>query len=140
MLIRIDNTEIQAADGETILEAAARAGISIPTLCHKDGVEHYSSCMVCLVKDKRNNSIIPSCSALVQEGMDIEASGPEVVSLRKKAVELLLLEHRAECEAPCRIVCPAGYDIPRMNRLLRAGKFGEAIEFIVSELKTPEIK
>ncbi|MBN1107519.1 MAG: (2Fe-2S)-binding protein [Bacteroidales bacterium] len=140
MYIKINNIEFHASEGETVLDVARRAGISIPTLCHKDGVEHYSSCMVCLVRDRRNNSYIPSCSALVQEGMDIDASGDDVKELRRKAVELLLLEHRAECEAPCRVVCPAAYDIPRMNRLLSAGRFREAVDLIVSELATPEIR
>ena len=115
MKIRIDDTEVEVTEGQTILEAARITGTDIPTLCHRDGVEHYSSCMVCIVRDRKKNNFIPSCSALAQEGMDIDASGEEVISLRKKAVSLLLSEHRAECEAPCRIVCPAGYNIPAMN-------------------------
>ena len=64
MQVKINNIEIEAHEGETILKVAERAGIEIPTLCHRDGVEHYSSCMVCMVRDKRNGSFIPSCSAL----------------------------------------------------------------------------
>ncbi len=140
MQLKIDNKEIDAREGETILEAAARTGISIPTMCHRNGIEHYSSCMVCMVREKRTGSYIPSCSALVSEGMEIDASGTEVLSIRKKAVELLLSEHRAECEAPCRVVCPAGYNIPKMNRYLASGKISEAIELALSEIITPEIK
>lgn len=140
MRLRIDNIEVEAVEGETILDAAARAGKRIPTLCHMKGVAHYSSCMVCMVRDKKNGQFIPSCSALASEGMDIDASGDDVSILRKKAVELLLSEHRAECEAPCRIVCPAGYNIPAMNRLLAAGKILEAIELSVSEHNTSEIR
>jgi len=140
MQLKIDNKEIYAREGETILEAAARTGISIPTMCHRDGIEHYSSCMVCMVREKKTGSFIPSCSALVREGMEIDASGAEVISIRKRAVELLLSEHRAECEAPCRVVCPAGYNIPKMNRFLASGKISEAIELALSEIITPEIK
>jgi predicted molibdopterin-dependent oxidoreductase YjgC len=140
MRLKINNIELDAHDGETIFEAAGRAGIGIPTMCHRPGIEHYSSCMVCMVKDIKSGSFIPSCTGLVQDGMDIDASGDEVVSIRKKAVELLLSEHRAECEAPCRIVCPAGYNIPKMNRLLAAGKIREAMELSLSELTTSEIK
>jgi len=137
--IRIDNIEIEAEEGQTILNAAAKAGIRIPTLCHKEGIEHFSSCMVCIVKDTMTGSYIPSCSALIQDGMEIDASGKEVMALRKKAVELLLSEHRAECEAPCRIVCPAGYNIPLMNRLLQSGNIQDAIELARTEVSTPEI-
>ena len=139
MKIRIDNIEVEAEKDQTILESARTAGIEIPTLCHRDGLGHYSSCMVCLVKDKLKNSFIPSCSALVQDGMDIDASGQEVIRIRKKAVSLLLSEHRAECEAQCRIVCPVGYNIPLMNRLLIAGKHEEAAELIREEMKGGEL-
>lgn len=61
----------------------------------------------------------------------------EVISLRKKAVSLLLSEHRAgECEAQCRIVCPMG---SLMNRLLIAGEHAEAAELIRSEMNGGEL-
>lgn len=137
--IRINNIIVEAAEGSTVLDAAKKAGIHIPVLCHRDGVEHYSSCMVCMVKDKLKNDFIPSCSALVQDGMDIDASSDEVIHLRKRAVELLLSEHRAECKAPCSVVCPAGYDIPKMNRLLADGNIRQAVELSLSGLESPEI-
>ena len=138
--ITIDNRKVAVKEGDTILKAAEKAGIDIPTLCHKDGVEHYSSCMVCIVKDIRKNSFLPSCSALAIEGMEIDASGEEVIMMRKKAVGLLLSEHRAECEAPCRIVCPAGYDIPLMNRMLTAGDFESASDLVRSETSREELR
>ena len=138
--LKIDSTEVTADEGQTILECARKAGIEIPTLCHRDGVEHYSSCMVCMVKDVRADKYIPSCTAMAQDGMEIDASGTEVVELRKKAVELLLSEHRAECEAPCRIVCPAGYNIPLMNRLIQAGDIDGAVELTFSEIANGEIR
>lgn len=133
MKIRIDNISTDVPEGQTILEAAGKSGIHIPALCHKDGIEHYSSCMVCIVKDNKTNNYIPSCTALVQDGMDIDASGEEVVTIRRKAIELLLSEHRAECEAQCRVVCPAGYNIPLMNRLLESGKFQDAVSLTMLE-------
>ena len=137
--LKINNTEYQAEEGTTILEMAGKAGILIPTLCHKDGVEHYTSCMVCMVKERNSNRFIPSCSSLAQDGMDIDASGEEVIDLRKKSVELLLSEHRAECEAPCMVVCPAGYNIPLMNRYLFAKDFDSASSLTLSEINTPQI-
>lgn len=138
--LKINNTSLEVPDGMTVLEAAEKAGHNIPVLCHKAGVEHYSSCMVCMVKDKRSNTFIPSCSSLVQEGMDLDILGEDVVALRQKAVEMLLSEHRAECEAPCRIVCPAGYNIPLMNRLLTSGDFSEVYKLTVSEIKPGNIQ
>jgi ferredoxin len=137
--IRIDDITVEADEGQTILDAASRAGVHIPTICHKEGIEHYSSCMVCMVIDKKTNGYLPSCSALAQDGMHIDASGEDVKAMRKQAVELLLSEHRAECEAPCRVVCPAGYNIPLMNRFLMSGETGKAIELARTEVTTPEI-
>jgi len=140
MKIRIDNIEVEFFKDETILDCARRAGIEIPTLCHRDGVEHYASCMVCLVRVRGTNGLVPSCSALAQDGMDIDASGEEVVRMRHESVNLLLSEHRAECEAPCRIVCPAGYNIPLMNRLLGAQRFEEAVNLIRAETGGEELR
>ena len=137
--LKINNTDYEAPEGLTILDVARSAGFNIPTLCFKEGLPHYSSCMVCMVKDNRTNSFVPSCSALVQEGMDIDISGEEVISLRRKAIELLLSEHRAECEAPCKVVCPAGYNIHLMNRLIAAKDFDAAVKLSLSEHDSSEI-
>jgi len=139
MKLRINNIEIEVPAGSSVLDAAESAGFEIPTLCHKKGVPHYSSCMVCLVRDNRTNNFVPSCSAIAQEGMDIDTQGEEVVSLRKKAVEMLLSEHRAECEAPCRLVCPSGYNIPALNRFLAKGDLDSAIKMTINEIGTSEI-
>jgi predicted molibdopterin-dependent oxidoreductase YjgC len=137
--LKINSSELEVQEGLTILDVARNAGFSIPTLCHNDGLPHYTSCMVCMVKDKRANNFIPSCSVVVQEGMDLDISGEEVIALRRKAVELLLSEHRAECEAPCRVVCPAGYNIPLMNRYIAARDYDNAVKLTLSELISSEI-
>lgn len=138
--IKINNTDYEVSDGKTILDVATEAGFEIPTMCFNGKLPHYSSCMVCMVKDRMKNSFLPSCSALVQEGMDIDISSEEVISLRKKALEMLLSEHRAECEAQCKVVCPGGYDIPEMNRFLIAGDLESAINLSVSQQLTAELK
>ena len=137
--IKLDNEEIEVPEGYTILEAAEMAGHIVPTLCDSKGVPHYSSCMVCLVKDKSKNVYIPSCTALVQQDMDIDVSGDDVIAIRRKAIELLLSEHRAECEAPCRVVCPAGYNIPLMNRYLSSKDFNSAYNLVAEEIGSGEL-
>jgi hypothetical protein len=138
--LKINNIEYEVADGLTILEFAKTCGIYIPTLCHKEGLPHYSSCMVCMVKDKRTGNYLPSCTALIQNGMEIDTESEEVVSLRKKAVEMLLSEHRAECEAPCHVVCPAGYNVPKMNRLICAGDFNGALKLSAKQTEYGVLK
>jgi len=136
--LKIDNIECEVPEGTTILETSGKLNIEIPTLCHKKGLPHYSSCMVCIVKNKKTGKFIPSCAALAEEEMDIDASGSDVIELRMKAIDLLLSEHRAECEAPCKIVCPAELDIPLMNRLIAKGEMIKAAELAWYDMGFPE--
>src|SRR5664280_2449014 len=137
--LKINDTEYEVGEGMTILEVATEAGIKITSLCHNKNLPHYSSCMVCMVKDKRTGNFLPSCSALAQDGMDINCSSEDVISLRRKAIELLLSEHRAECQAPCQVVCPGGYNIPLMNRLLHENDLQGAITLSIAQLEDSEL-
>jgi predicted molibdopterin-dependent oxidoreductase YjgC len=133
--LKIDNKEVTTAAGTTILEAAKSLGIYIPTLCHSDQVEHYTSCMVCMVKDLVTGKFLPSCTAPAMEGMIVDTTSDEVTGLRKKSVELLLSEHRADCDAPCLLVCPVGYNIPLLNRLIASGNFIKATALSIDQTK-----
>lgn len=137
--IKINNNSITCQSNETVLDVANRAGIHIPTMCWIKDFKPSTSCMVCVVQDKRNNKIITSCSALVEDGMDIITNNEEVLDMRKSALELLLSEHQGDCEAPCQRVCPAEMDIPLMNRLIAANKMDEAIHIVRETIALPEI-
>lgn len=126
MKITIDNREITVLEGETILQAATRAGISIPSMCYADGRKHKEGCMVCVVKDLASGQIVPSCVTTAKEGMQIDASSDEVLGQRRIALELLLSDHRADCEAPCTLVCPHGLDVERFLEAYDNGAFAEA--------------
>ena len=136
--LMIDNKRIEVSEGVKLIDAARENGINIPSLCYMKEVPHYTSCMLCMVKDLHSGEFIPSCSARVEEDMKIDASGPEVVSLRQEALKLLLAEHRAECEAPCKVVCPVGLNIPLMNRYIQKGDFTLASQLIIREMGLPE--
>ena len=123
----LDGQEVEAAAGTTILRAARERGLRIPTLCWDESVAPCTSCMVCVVRDARHGRLIPSCSYPVQDGLIIETGGEEVLRARREAIELLLSDHLGDCEAPCRRGCPAGVDVPRMLRFLRAGRPREAL-------------
>ncbi len=137
--IKINSREFDFRDGLTVLEAAREAGFQIPSLCHNSRLPHYTSCMVCMVKDNRNGSFFASCSLTVRDGLDIDVSSEDVISLRHKALELLFSEHRAECEAPCKVVCPAGYNIPLFNRHLAARDTENAVALTATEVGAGDI-
>ena len=108
--IKLDHKEIVVAEGTAIIEAARKNGWEIPSMCYLEGKEH-TSCMVCMVKDRRSGKLLPSCSTKVTEGMDILVMDDEIREARKTALELLLSEHVGDCEAPYQITCPAHMDI-----------------------------
>ena len=137
--LRIDNRAIEVKEGTTVLQAARALGITIPTMCFMEGYKNHPSCMICLVKDQNNGSLSPSCALLVADGMDIITSDDEVREARKQALELLLYDHVGDCEAPCRMGCPAFMDIAQMNRLIAAGKFAQALKVVKEEIAIPHI-
>jgi hypothetical protein len=137
--IKIDNREVELVDGIVLMEAIRDMGIEVPSMCYLKDAERFTSCMVCVVKDRGTGKIIPSCSLEAVEGMDIITMDDEVHEARRTALELLLSEHVGDCEAPCQVTCPAHMDIPLMNRLLAAGKFHEALVVIKKDIALPSI-
>jgi len=112
--VRIDNRGVKVPSGTTILEAAQRLGIEIPTLCHMESIDRFTSCMVCLVQESVTGRFLPSCSAPVTDGMVIETNTEAVREARRNILELLLREHVGDCESPCTRACPLYLDIPVM--------------------------
>lgn len=99
--IKINGIDTKASKGETILEAAKRLNIKIPTLCHVDfeelGLENKEgSCRICLV-ELDSGKLVPSCIAEVQEGMEIQTASPRVIENRKTILELMLSSHPDDC-------------------------------------------
>ena len=137
--LKINNTEIQVEEGTSVMKAAQQHGIDIPNMCWHDELEHFTSCMLCMVKDNSTRRLFPSCSVKAVDGMDILTEDEEVVESRKTALELLLSEHVGDCEAPCQVSCPAHMDIPKMNRLIAAGKLDEALEVVKNDIALPAV-
>jgi len=135
--IRIDNREVEVPEGATILDAAAKLGIDIPTLCFLPDRAPSTSCMVCLVRS--DGKFIPSCAALAQEGMLIETNTEEVAQARRDALQLLLAEHVGDCDAPCQTVCPARMNIPLMIRQIATGDFRKAIATVKRDIAIPAV-
>jgi ferredoxin len=137
--IKVDNREVEVPEGSLLIRVLRGLGIEVPSMCYLENEEHFTSCMVCVVKDRRSGKIIPSCSLEAVEGMDLITMDNEVREARKSSLELLLSEHVGDCEAPCQITCPAHMDIPQMNRLLAAGKFHEALVVVKKDIALPSV-
>ncbi len=139
MQITINNTPVEIHDGETILEAARRTGYSIPSLCYAKGARHKSSCMVCAVRNSENGQIIPSCTTYPVHGMQIDTESEEVRLVRRLSLELLLSDHKADCQAPCSMVCPKGLDVERMLSYYDTRNYEKAHHCIASAFVLPKI-
>jgi len=137
--LTIDGKEIKVAEGTTVLNAARELGIEIPTMCYREGFHNHPSCMLCMVKDEKNGKLLPSCALPAAEGMQIRTDEEEVIQARKEALELLLSDHVGDCEAPCTLGCPAGMNIPLMNRLIANGEYREAIAVVKEDIALPHI-
>ena len=101
MNFTLNNKELEVFEGEKLIEAARRNGIEIPTLCYAPDYKHQASCMVCVVKNCETGQIIPACSTVIADGMNIDSESDEVKDLRREALELLLSDHIAACRPPC---------------------------------------
>ncbi|MDD3965557.1 MAG: FAD-dependent oxidoreductase [Candidatus Marinimicrobia bacterium] len=135
--IKLNNKEVACRKNQTILEVARDHGISIPTLCHEPGLDAYGSCWVCSVKVEGVKGFVTSCGTRVQPGMSVITDSPEVHKARKTALELLLSNHYADCDAPCMIACPDHVDIQTYVSLIANGKEKEAVEVIKRNLPLP---
>ena len=95
--IKINNLPIQVEEGTTILDAAKKAGIKIPTLCYLRDINAIGACRVCVVEVKGARSLVASCVYPVFEGMEVFTNTQRVLESRKKTLELLLSDHKQNC-------------------------------------------
>lgn len=96
--VYINKRPVEVESGVTIYEAAAKAGIRIPTLCHVENQHPKGACRVCMVDVEGAKAMVASCTTPVNEGMKITTNSKNVREARKFVVELLLSEHCGECK------------------------------------------
>ncbi len=137
--LTIDQREVEVSEGATLLDAARKLDIHVPTLCYLEGCDASTSCLVCMVKLVDSGKLVPSCGTLAVEGMTVESETEEVHQIRRSALELLLSDHLGDCLAPCFFGCPARMDIPTMLRQIVAGELGEAIATVKNDIALPAV-
>ncbi|MCP5105803.1 MAG: FAD-dependent oxidoreductase [bacterium] len=137
--LEINNREVTVPAGSTILDAAAKLNIHIPTMCYLKDHEPFTSCMICVVHDMGSDRLVPACSMPAEPGMRIETDNENVRNARKDTLDFLLSEHVGDCEAPCRLGCPANMDIPQMIRQIKEKDFAGAGETIKRNIALPAV-
>jgi len=95
--ITINGKKALCSKDETILDAAKKAGVRIPTLCYDERLEPYGGCRLCIVNVKDVHKPLPACTTRVKDGMEVFTETEEVRRLRKNVLTLLLSNHPNDC-------------------------------------------
>ena len=94
----VDNREIEAEQGTTLLKACLDHDIYIPNLCYLEVIDPPSvSCRMCFVEIEGRNGLVTACTEPVAEGMVVNTQNPEARRLARTAAELLLASHPVDC-------------------------------------------
>lgn len=94
---KINGMDVEAAEGETIMQVAERNGIDIPHFCWNERLEPIGACRLCVVEAKGSQKLLASCSTPIKEGMEVSTHTPRVLEARRYNLELLLANHDLNC-------------------------------------------
>ena len=95
--VKINGIPVEVEEGTTVLNAAKKAGVKIPTLCYHDDLKPFGSCGLCIVKQEGSAKIIRACAAPVSENLSVITHDAELFEVRKTILELILSNHPSSC-------------------------------------------
>ena len=95
--LTINGQTVQVPAGTTILEAAEKAGIKIPTLCYLKDINKIAACRMCVVEVEGSDRLAAACDTPVEEGLVVHTNTPKVRKARRVNMELLLSQHASYC-------------------------------------------
>ena len=96
--LTVDGVEVSVAPGTPVIEAAARAGVSVPHYCYHPGIPtRPAQCRMCLVEVEGQPKLQPSCVLASGDGMVIHTTSEAAEEARKSVIEFLLLNHPLDC-------------------------------------------
>jgi len=112
--LTINNREVIAKKGATVLEAALGANIYIPTLCYAPDLKPYGGCRLCVVEVEGMRGLVSSCTTPVTDGMVVHTDTPRVNQSRRITMELISANHHGDC-----LACAKNQDC----ELLKIGRY-----------------
>ena len=95
--LTIDGQQVQVEEGQTIIAAAEKLGIKIPTMCYLKKVSTTGACRVCLVDVEGVEGPVTACNTVATEGIVVTTTGEELVNKRKDMIRLMLVNHPLDC-------------------------------------------
>ena len=89
--LTINDRQVEVPEGTTLLEAARKVSISIPTLCYYEAIKPYGGCRLCAVQVTQGNrtQITASCTYPVSEGLQVVTDAPRALAVRRLVIDLL---------------------------------------------------
>ena len=95
--LKIDGECVEVEEGTTILEAARKLNVHIPTLCYHEDQAVKAVCRICVVEVEGQRLLPTACNTPVSEGMVVKTASPKVIKARKNVMELILARHPQDC-------------------------------------------
>lgn len=95
--LKINGRQVEVPEGSTILEAARKINIDIPTLCYLKGINQIGACRMCVVEIKGAKTLQAACVYPASEGLEVLTNTPKLRQARKTTLELILSNHEMNC-------------------------------------------
>jgi NADH-quinone oxidoreductase chain G len=95
--ITINGREIRLERPVTVLEAARKAGIRIPTLCNHELLRPFGGCRLCVVEVEKMPKLMTSCTLMAADGMVVRTESDIIRRARRSILEFLLINHPLDC-------------------------------------------
>ena len=121
--VKVNGIAVSVPEGSTILEAARKAGVEIPTLCYMKEKNEIGACRICIVEATGTRGMVTACVYPVAEGMEIQTNSEKVRKARKTTLELILSTHDKKC-----LSCPRSTDCELQKLCLEYGVDEDAFD------------
>ena len=95
--LKIDGIDVQVPEGTTILNAARKVNINIPTICFLKDINEIGDCRMCLVEIEGRKGFVASCMQKAEEGMVVRTNTGSIMEARKTMLDLILSNHKRNC-------------------------------------------
>ena len=95
--VNIDGIDVEVEKGTTVLAAARKVNIDIPTLCFLKGINSAGDCRMCLVEIEGRRALTPSCNTIAEDGMVVRTNTDKVNDARRVVLDLILSTHNRDC-------------------------------------------
>lgn len=95
--LKIDGKDVSARSDQTVLQVCRENEYFIPTLCHLEGLSNIGACRLCMVEVAGQRKLLPACTTMVSEGMEVTTTNDKLAHYRKMTLELIFSERNHTC-------------------------------------------